>query len=60
MSKYNIHSDFTKYENTKLPLSPLLLQLINALMAVSVKKSGTHRGADFTKEANSRLSRWNG
>lgn len=36
MSKYNIHSDFKKYENTKLPLFPLLLPLINTLMTISV------------------------
>lgn len=38
MSKYNIHSDFKKYENTKIPLSPLLLPLMNTLMGSFVNK----------------------
>ncbi|ASA21533.1 hypothetical protein B9T62_12545 [Paenibacillus donghaensis] len=37
MTKYNIHSDFKKYENTKLPLNPLLLPLINTLISRSSK-----------------------
>jgi acetyl esterase len=36
MSKYNIHSDFKKYEKTSIPLSPWLLPLINALMTMGV------------------------
>jgi acetyl esterase/lipase len=49
MSKYNIHSNFNKYENTKLPLSPLLLPLINALMASSVKRVKPAAGLSVQK-----------
>ena len=38
MSKYNIHSDFKKYENMKLPLYPLLLPLINILITMGVNQ----------------------
>ncbi|MCL6457480.1 MAG: alpha/beta hydrolase [Gorillibacterium sp.] len=50
MSKYNIHSDFSKYENTKLPLSPLLLPLINMLIASSVNKIKPPEGVSATKK----------
>lgn len=36
MSKYNIHSDFKKFEKTTAPLSPWLLPLINALSTLGV------------------------
>ena len=38
MSKYNIHSDFKKYENTTIPLFPPLLPLINIFLTKSIKK----------------------
>lgn len=50
MSKYNIHSDFKKYENTKLPLSPWLLPLINMLIARSVNKIKPAEGVMATKK----------
>lgn len=50
MSKYNIHSDFKKYENTKLPLSPLLLPLINIFLSKSVNKIKPAEGVSLTKE----------
>lgn len=50
MSKYNIHSDFKKYENTKLPLSPLLLPLINIFLSKSVNKIKPAEGVRLTKE----------
>lgn len=50
MSKYNIHSDFKKYENTKLPLSPFLLPLINTIMVRSVNKIKPAEGVSATKK----------
>ncbi|MBU3178347.1 alpha/beta hydrolase [Clostridium estertheticum] len=50
MSKYNIHSDFKKYENTKLPLYPLLLPLINTLINSSVNKIKPAEGVSATKK----------
>lgn len=49
MSKYNIHSDFKKYENTKLPLYLLLLPFLNTLMAGIVNKIKPAEGVSVTK-----------
>jgi len=50
MSKYNILTDFKKYENTKLPLYPLLLSLINILISSSVNKINPAEGVIETKK----------
>jgi len=50
MSKYNIHSDFKKYENMKLPLYPLLLPLMNAFITSSVNKMKPAEGVSTTKK----------
>jgi acetyl esterase len=50
MSKYNIHNDLKKYENTKLPLSPLLLPLINIFLTKSANKIKPNEGVSETKE----------
>lgn len=49
MSKYNIHSDFKKYEKTKVPLSPSLLPLINQLMEVGFNKTDVSDEVRVTK-----------
>jgi Esterase/lipase len=49
MSKYNIHSDFVKYENTTLPSSPLFLPLINSFLTKSVNKIKPAEGVLETK-----------
>jgi len=50
MSKYNIHSDFKILENTRLPLSLLLLPLINIHMANSVGKTKPKEGIRTTNK----------
>lgn len=50
MSKYNIHSDFKKYENTKLPLYPFLLPLLNALLAAGANIIKPVDGSRETKK----------
>ena len=50
MSKYNIHSDFKKYENMKLPLYPLLLPLINILITMGVNQIKPTQGVSVTKK----------
>lgn len=50
MSKYNIHSDFKKYKNTKLPLYPFLLPLINTLITSGVNKIKPAQGVSATKK----------
>lgn len=49
MSKYNIHSDFKKYENTRVPLRPSLLPFINTYMEKSVNKIEPADGIHETK-----------
>ncbi|MFA9379638.1 MAG: alpha/beta hydrolase [Acetanaerobacterium sp.] len=50
MSKYNIHNDFKKYEKTKLPLNPVLLPLINTLMASNDNRIKPAKGVLATKK----------
>lgn len=50
MSRYNIHSDFKKYENMKFPLSPLLLPLMNIFMASGDHKIKPVEGVIVTKK----------
>jgi acetyl esterase/lipase len=49
MSKYNIHSDFKKYENMNLTLSPLLLPLMNRIMVSSGNNLKPLSGVNETK-----------
>lgn len=49
MNKYNIHSDFKKYENTIIPLFPPLLPLINIFLTKSFKKIKPIEGVHETK-----------
>ena len=44
MSKYNIHSDFKKYQNMKTPLSPRLLPLMNGVIEKSFNKRKPDEG----------------
>jgi acetyl esterase/lipase len=50
MSKYPIHSDFKKYENTKIPLSPMLLTFINEVMVSGFKRAKPKEGIIVTKK----------
>ncbi len=50
MSKYNIHSDFKKYENLRSPLSPLLLPFINTFMGRIVNLIKPTEGVRITRE----------
>jgi acetyl esterase/lipase len=50
MSKYNIHSDFKKYENMTLPFTPLLLPLINVYLTKSFHKIKPAEGVLETKK----------
>jgi len=49
MSKYDIHSDFKKYENIKPFLFPLLLPVINIFLKISFNKIKTVDGISETK-----------
>lgn len=49
MSKYNIHSDFKKYEKTAIPLFPPFLPLINIFLSKSFKKIKPIEGVHETK-----------
>jgi len=44
LSKYNIHSDFEKYQNMKTPLSPRLLPLMNGIIEKSFNKKKPDQG----------------
>lgn len=50
MNKYNIHADFKRYENIKLPLYPLLLPLINVFMGIGFDKIKPAKGIRATKK----------
>lgn len=50
MSKYKIHSDFEPYEKRTLPLNPLLLPILNKLIARSLKKFNSAEGVKVTKK----------
>ncbi|OAB27033.1 alpha/beta hydrolase [Paenibacillus macquariensis subsp. defensor] len=50
MSKYNIHSDFDIFAKRTLPLNPLLLPILNKLIARSVNKHKSANGMNVTKE----------
>lgn len=50
MNKYNIHSDFKKYENTKLSLSPLALPIINFMMGKLINNIKTPDDVYETKK----------
>lgn len=50
MDKYNIHSDFEPYAKTKLPLNPLILPILNKLIARSARKFNSTEGVNVTKE----------
>nr|WP_320025283.1 alpha/beta hydrolase [uncultured Acetobacterium sp.] len=44
MQKYNIHSDFKKYEKMKTPITPALLPLMNSIIATSFNKKKPEKG----------------
>ena len=48
MSKYNIHPDFKKYENTKLPLNSSLLPLMNTFIETGFDKVKLAEGLQET------------
>jgi len=49
MGKYNIHSDFKKYENMKFPLPPILLPLVNFFLKIIFNKVKLAEGVSETK-----------
>lgn len=50
MGKYEIHSDFKKYENIRLPLSPLLLPSINLFLSRTLNRIKPAEGVLETKQ----------
>jgi len=50
MDKYNFHSDFEHYAKTTLPLNPLLLPILNKLIARSMNKFNSPEGMNVTTE----------
>jgi len=50
MSKYNIHSDFKKYEHTEISLSPHLLPLINFFIALGFNLIRPAKGTRAVKK----------
>ncbi|MEI8199495.1 MAG: alpha/beta hydrolase [Eubacteriales bacterium] len=52
MTRYNIHSDFKKYENTRIPLFLILLPLINSILVLG---SNITRSAEGVKAVKKRI-----
>lgn len=50
MSKYPIHRDFEKYEKTNVPLAPILLPLVNGMVAAGFKKRKLENGVREIKK----------
>lgn len=49
MSKYNIHTDFAKYEKVLLPMAPVLFPLLNPLIAGGFEMVKPSEGVQVTK-----------